>query len=92
VGVDTDQWETLPEARGCLISSSMKGITGGVYNLILSAKEDKFPAGNFPGSVQLAPFHDFSAKIPPEVQARLEQIAKDLENGILAAPTPGAAP
>ena len=32
IGVDTDQWETVPEAHPCLISSAMKLITPGVVD------------------------------------------------------------
>ena len=34
IGVDTDQWETLPAAHPCLVSSAMKLITPGVVDLI----------------------------------------------------------
>jgi basic membrane lipoprotein Med (substrate-binding protein (PBP1-ABC) superfamily) len=34
IGVDTDQWETLPAAHPCLVSSAMKLITPSVVDLI----------------------------------------------------------
>ncbi len=34
VGVDTDQWETVPEAHPCLVTSAMKLITQGVVDLV----------------------------------------------------------
>jgi basic membrane protein A len=34
IGVDSDQWFTMPEAHPCLISSAMKLITPGVFDLI----------------------------------------------------------
>ena len=84
IGVDTDQWETVPEARPCLISSAMKLITPGVFDLISKAKEGNFPAGNYVGEVGLAPFHDFDAQIPAEVKAKIAEIDKGLRDGSIS--------
>jgi basic membrane protein A len=81
IGVDTDQWETVPEARPCLISSAMKEITPGVFELIKQAKEGTFPSGNYFGQVKLAPFHDFEAQIPADVKTRLTEIDAGLKDG-----------
>ncbi len=81
IGVDTDQWETVPEARPCLISSAMKLITPGVFNLIKASQEGNFPAGNFVGEVGLAPFHDFDSVVPQEVKDRLNEIDAGLKDG-----------
>ncbi|RMH00532.1 MAG: BMP family ABC transporter substrate-binding protein [Chloroflexi bacterium] len=81
IGVDTDQWETVPEAHPCLISSAMKLITPGVFDLISAAKDGNFPAGNFVGEVGLAPFHDFDSVIPQEVKDRLNEIDTGLRDG-----------
>jgi basic membrane protein A len=87
IGVDTDQWATLPEARPCLVSSAMKLITPGVFKLIKLSKEGKFPSGNYFGDVGLAPFHDFDGKIPQGVKDKLKKIDHDLRNGALTVPT-----
>jgi basic membrane protein A len=83
IGVDTDQWETVPAAHPCLVSSAMKLITDGVIEIAVLAAEGKAPAGNFIGDVGLAPFHDFDGKIPAELKAELEQIKADLLDGKL---------
>jgi basic membrane protein A len=83
IGVDTDQWETLPAAHPCLISSAMKLITPGVVELIMAAKDDKFPGGNHFGGAGLASFHDFDAKIAQEVKDKLVEIDKGLKDGSL---------
>lgn len=81
IGVDTDQWETVPEAHPCLISSAMKLITPGVFDLIQQVQDDTFPSGNYFGEVGLAPFHDFEADIPDEVKTQLEEIEAGLLDG-----------
>jgi basic membrane protein A len=81
IGVDTDQWETVPEAHSCLVTSAMKLITPGVADLIKLAKNNEFPAGNFFGDVGLAPYHDFADKIPQEVQDQIEEITQGILSG-----------
>ena len=87
IGVDSDQWETVPEARPCLISSAMKRIAPGVLDLIKKARADQFPSGNFYGDVGLAPLHDFETKISSEIKDRLVQIDQQLQTGSIL-PTP----
>lgn len=84
IGVDTDQWETVPEAHPCLISSAMKLITPGVVDLATLSKEGNFPGGNFIGEVGLAPFHDFEDQIPQEVKDKIDEINAGLEDGSIA--------
>lgn len=81
IGVDTDQWETVPESHACLVSSAMKLITPGVAALIIKADEGEFPSGNFFGDAGLAPFHDFEDTVPDDVKALLEETAVGLING-----------
>ena len=81
IGVDTDQWETVPAAQPCLITSAMKLITPGVFDLVSASRDGNFPAGNYVGEVGLAPFHDFEDDVPQEVKDRLEEIRVGLESG-----------
>ncbi len=81
IGVDTDQWETLPAAHSCLVSSAMKLITPGVVELITLASEGNFPSGNYFGGAGLAPFHDFEDEIPQEVKDSLAEIDAALRDG-----------
>ncbi len=83
IGVDSDQWITLPEARPCLVSSAMKLITPGVFDLIKLSGQGKFPAGNYFGEVGLAPFHEFDSKIPQEIKDRLAGIESGLRAGTI---------
>ena len=83
IGVDTDQWETVPEAHPCLVSSAMKLITPGVFDLVEMSTEGAFPAGNFFGATGLAPFHDHEDAVPQEVKDKLAEIDAALQDGSL---------
>jgi basic membrane protein A len=84
IGVDTDQWETLPEAHPCLISSAMKLLTPSVFSLIEMHESGSFPVGNHFGDTGLAPFHDFDSQVPADVKSTLEDLDGQLRDGSLA--------
>ncbi|MEM7128182.1 MAG: BMP family ABC transporter substrate-binding protein [Chloroflexota bacterium] len=84
IGVDTDQWETLPAAHPCLVSSAMKLITPGVVDLVMTYSEGTMTSGNHFGGSDLAPFHDFEDVVPDEVKAELDAIKAGLEDGSIS--------
>jgi basic membrane protein A and related proteins len=81
IGVDTDQWETVPEAHPCLVSSAMKLITPGIADIVRLEREGNFPAANFFGGAGLAAFHDFDSVVSDEIKAELERIDAGLTDG-----------
>jgi basic membrane protein A and related proteins len=81
IGVDTDQYLTLAQAQKVLVSSAMKLITPGVFNLVKMVKEGTFKGGNSVGDVGLAPFHDLDGQVPQAVKDKLQQIDKGLKDG-----------
>ena len=81
IGVDTDQWNTVPAAHPCLVSSAMKLITPGVVELVNLANEGAFPGGNYFGKADLAPFHDFDEMIPQELKDLLVETKAGLIDG-----------
>ncbi len=83
IGVDTDQWETLPQVRPVLVSSAMKLITPGVFNLVRSVGDGTFRGGNAVGEVGLAPFHDLADRVPNDVKDRLQQIDQGLKTNVI---------
>ncbi len=83
IGVDTDQYATVPQAQKCLLTSAEKKLTQGTRDLLLLAKEGKFPGGNFLGLTGLAPFHDTEAVVPEEVKAKVAEIVAALDAGTL---------
>lgn len=83
IGVDSDQWETVPEAHPCLVSSAMKLITPGVFDLVSAAHDDNFPSGNYFGTVGLADFHDFDGQVSQEIKDKLAEIKAGFDDGSL---------
>jgi basic membrane protein A and related proteins len=81
IGVDADQYLTLPEAAPRMLSSAMKLITPGVAELIKAAKDGKIAAGNFTGTCGYAPYHDLDSKVPAEVKTAMEKINKGILDG-----------
>lgn len=76
IGVDTDQYFTLPQVSNVLVSSSMKLITPGVFNLVKAAKDGTFKGGNQVGEVGLAPYHDLEGKVPSDVKAKIKELTE----------------
>lgn len=81
VGVDTDQWNTVPEAQKCLLTSATKLITEGTTELLKQAKDGKMKGGNFVGKADLAPYHDFDSKVPADVKEEVSKLVADLKAG-----------
>jgi len=73
IGVDTDQYFTVPEAKGCLVTSAEKKLADGVATLVGQAKAGTIKGGNYTGKVGLSPFHDLSSKVPSAVNAALKK-------------------
>ncbi|MEM9776430.1 MAG: BMP family ABC transporter substrate-binding protein [Chloroflexota bacterium] len=87
IGVDTDQYFTVPEGQGCLISSAMKQVGEGVFQVIGEDFLGQAAGGNFMGKVELAPFHEFEDLVSAEARVFLSDIQKMLIDGEI--PTDG---
>jgi phosphate/phosphite/phosphonate ABC transporter binding protein len=89
VGVDVDQYYTLPNERDILITSTVKRLDKAVFNVIKSMLVGEFQGGtNYIATlanegVGVGPFHDFEDKVPDNIKADLEQIKKDIMSGAL---------
>ncbi len=92
IGVDTDQYYTLPEAAPRILSSALKLIVPGVSGLIKAAKDGTIQDGNFVGEAGYAPFHDLDSEVPAEVKAKMEEIAAGLLDGSIKTNVPPVKP
>lgn len=92
IGVDTDQYLTLPEAAPRMLSSAMKLITPGVAKLIAATKDGSIQDGNVFGDAGYAPFHDLDASVPADVKTMMEEINKGLLDGSIKTNVPPVKP
>jgi basic membrane protein A len=81
IGVDSDQYLTLPEAAPRMLSSAMKLITPAVFNLIKLARDGNFPNGNYFGKVGFAPFHELENDVPTEIKVLMDEVNTGLLDG-----------
>jgi basic membrane protein A and related proteins len=92
IGVDTDQYYTVPEAQKVLLTSAMKLIVPGVFNIIKDYAMGKWADGNVYGQAGLAPYHDWDSKVPADVKAKIDDITKKLLSGEVKTNVPAAKP
>jgi basic membrane protein A and related proteins len=90
--VDTDG--CVSDAQYCkyFLTSVTKGIVASVKAAVLSGAAGTFKGGSYIGNltnggVLLAPFHDFSSKVPASLQAELKTIQAGIESGSIKTPT-----
>jgi basic membrane protein A len=92
IGVDTDQYFTLPEAAPRLLTSAIKDITPGVFELVRLARANAFPQGVFYAPAGYAPYHETESQIPEEVKAKMVEIREQLLTGQLKTNVPPQKP
>ncbi len=89
IGVDVDQYNTLPNEKDILVSSCMKRLDNAVFAVVQELVDSKFKGGDVyvatlaNGGVGLAPFHDFEGEISAELKTELEDIQKGIIDGTI---------
>jgi basic membrane protein A len=90
VGVDVDQYFTLPNEKDILLTSCMKKLDNAVYGVTEALTQGEFAGGALyvgtleNGSVGLAPYHDFEGEIPDDLKAEVEAIQDAIRAGELS--------
>jgi len=90
VGVDVDQFISVPEVSGILISSAMKSLDNAIYAVIKSFIYGRFIGGGiYTGNlsnqgVQLAPWHDYESQIPDSMKLAIENIKAGIIDGSIS--------
>lgn len=99
IGVDTDQYYTLPVEGKCLLTSCLKRMDRAVKTVIQATLDHQFWGGTrYVGDLSnhgigLAPFHDFESDIPDRLKHELQDLQRALLNGkIDTGWIPGATP
>jgi basic membrane protein A len=82
IGVDVDQYYTLPEfVRPYLLSSALKMITPGIVDLIKAADAGTFEGGQVFGASGMASYHDTEDKVPQDVKDKVAEITTGIQDG-----------
>jgi basic membrane protein A len=87
IGVDVDQYYTLPNEQDILITSVMKRLDNAVFSVVEAAVNDEFPGGGVyvgmleNGGVGLAPYHDFEDEVPEDLKAEIDVILEGIKSG-----------
>ena len=84
IGIDVDQYETVPDARPCLLTSAEKLITAGISDLIIAIHAGQTPAQNVEGEIGLAPYHDVEAQVPGSVKEQIDTVVAGLIDGSIS--------
>jgi basic membrane protein A len=92
IGVDSDQYLSMPAAAPRMLSSALKLITPGVFQLIKLSRDGSFPSGNYSGDVGYAPFHDLENEVPVQVKEMMEEIHAGLTDGSIMTNVPPVKP
>jgi basic membrane protein A len=92
IGVDVDQYTTLPEAQKGLLTSALKPITAPVADLIKQAKAGTLKGGLFYGAAGYAPYHDKAGDVPAEADAAMQTTLQGLTDGTIKTNVPPVKP
>jgi len=80
IGVDVDQYYTLPNQRDILLTSCLKRVDNAVFELVEQTLLGSFPGGGIyvgtlaNGGVGLAPYHDLAGQIPNELDQGVQAV------------------
>ena len=81
IGVDTDQWETVPEAQPCLVTSAMKMISPASS----SSSTPPSTAASRPAISSArsgcADFHDLADHVPDDVKTQIDELTEQVLSG-----------
>ena len=92
IGVDADQYLTVPGSGDVMLTSMMKRVDNAVFMTIESAANGEFAGGEnqvfglAEGGVELAPFHDFDTKVPAAIKDAVEKATADIIAGTVKVP------
>ena len=90
IGVDVDQFLSVPGYENIIMSSVLKRIDNAVYEAIKEAMAGDFPSNLYVGTLKndgvgMADFHNFKDKIPAALQTEIATLKAGLVDGSITA-------
>ena len=88
IGVDTDQAVSMSEYSKTILTSAEKRIDVAVLETFKKNAGGDMGGENFIGTlanggVRMSPFHDLASLVPADLQAEVDQLAKDIASGAI---------
>ena len=89
IGVDVDQYFSIPQVGPALLTSCMKELSNMIYGIIKTFYYQDFPGGTtIHGNlsnlgVGMAPYHNYKNQIPDSVRAAINTIEVGIKNGTI---------
>ncbi|HBB91210.1 MAG: hypothetical protein A2X22_14155 [Bacteroidetes bacterium GWF2_49_14] len=89
IGVDVDQYISIPAVGSVLLTSCMKNLGQMLFDVLESYHAESWQGGTavsgnlLNGGVGLAPFHDFEAVIPDSIRTALTRIEEGIIDGTI---------
>ena len=86
IGVDVDQFISVPGYENIMMSSVLKRIDNAVYEAVKEAMAGDFPSQLYVGTLKndgvgMAPFHNFDSKIPAALKTEIDGLKAKLIDG-----------
>ncbi len=97
IGVEVDQYFTLPNEKDILLTSCLKRLDNAVFEVVYQTQLGSFPGGGVyvgaleNGGVGLAPYHDLAGQIPWELDQEVQAVIAGIIAGEIGTgwPVPG---
>ena len=92
IGVDADQFNTIPGIGDTILTSAVKRVDNAVFMTVKEAVDGSVTAGInkvfglAEDGVGLAPYHDWDAKMPQEVKDAVAKATADIKAGTVVVP------
>lgn len=90
IGVDVDQYESLPQLGKCMVTSAEKKLRASVLGAIERVLAGSSTGGTIfnnatsdPVGIGLAPYHDLASLITPEIQKKVDDALAAMKAGTL---------
>ena len=95
IGVDSDWYESAPQYKALILTSVVKEIGAAVLDTVTLTSEDQYTADPYVGTldnegVSIAPFHDFEATVPAELQGELDALREAIIAGDVKVESPSS--
>lgn len=90
IGVDVDQFLSVPGNENIMLSSVLKRIDNAVYAAVQSAMAGAFTSNLYVGTLKndgvgMAPFHNFDSKVPAALKTEIDTLKAALIDGSVTA-------